>query len=237
MSKFVSLFFGLFVLVALPSIGWADSLELNEDAVKAAIIEEFEEQGTQGELDLELFGGQSSFTIDNAKTAKVMVSQLKKDELQNKFTCQLEIFADGKPFARTSISGKYYVLNEVYVPSKNIAKGETIKAEDLKMIKIRANRVKPSNVTTLEQLVDKDTKRSLKEGKLVLGREVGDVRIIKKGDIVTSVYRTNKMQITAKAEAQENGAKGQTIEAINTKSNKKIYGVVKDATTIEVSIQ
>ena len=38
---------------------------------------------------------------------------LKYEEAQNKFSANVEIFADGKSAANSSLQGKYYILTEV----------------------------------------------------------------------------------------------------------------------------
>ena len=93
-------------------------LMVSEDEVSAAIKKEFVEQGRLEAVDKEFFGGQTVFQIENAQRAKILVEQLEADELQNKFSCKVEIFADGRPFAKTTVSGKFYVLGDIYVPAK-----------------------------------------------------------------------------------------------------------------------
>ena len=86
-------------------------LIVGEDEIRQAIEEEFVEQGQNQALDVEFFGGQTVFHIENAQKAKILVSGLKTDELQNRFSCNAEIFADGKSYARTNITGRYFLLS------------------------------------------------------------------------------------------------------------------------------
>lgn len=212
-------------------------LIVGEDEIREAIEDEFVEQGQNQALDVEFFGGQTVFYIENAQKAKILVSNLKIDELQNKFSCTAEIFADGKFFDRTSMTGRYYVLGEIWVPAKNIQKGEVIKPDMLKQITVRSNRLKPGFMTEKDQLVNKEAKKTLKEGKIVVDRDVGNEMLIKKNDVITVVYKTEKMQITAKVEALKDGARGETIEMLNPKSKKILYGKVVDKDTVEVDVQ
>lgn len=239
MAKWFSLII-LFVMVIVAPLQAEEavsSLFISEDDISAAVKKEFIEQGLDDEIELEFFAGQTSFVLENTKKAKLMVSKLKYDQEQNKFNAEADVFADGKPIARTQLQGRYYLLEETAVPTKNIIKGSIIKADDLKMVKMRRNRIKPNHITMSEKLIDMEAKRSLKEGKLISNREVGKIVLIKKGDVITSIYKTDKMQITAKAEALNDGVRGQKIEAVNTKSKKKMYGIVIDADTIEVNVQ
>lgn len=236
MSGFLkSILFLLCVTGAVPA--FAETLNVTESDVSRAVAEEFAEQGLDEELELEFFGGKSSFAIENAKKAKIMVGGLKYDETQNKFSVRVEIFADGRSVAVSDLQGKYYVLDEAWVPNRNINKGETLVEQDLKVVKVRRNRLKPTVLSKKEQLVEKEAKRSLKEGKLINEREVGSRILVRKGDIVTLVYKSGQMQITAKGEALSDGAKNQKIEAENTKSKKKVYGIVTDTDTVEVNFQ
>lgn len=227
----------VFMLGLIGGVKADNLLIVGEDEIREAIEEEFIEQGQDKTLDLEFFSGQTMFHIENAQKAKVLVSGLKIDELQNKFSCSVEIFADGKAYARTSVMGKFYIMGEIYVPSKNILKGEIISPEALKVLTVRMNRVKPNFLIEKEQLVNKEAKKVLKEGKIVLDREVGSKVLIKKGDIVTVVYKTNMMQITAKVEALGGGSKGDKIEMLNPKSKKVLYGEIIDRDTVIVEMQ
>ena len=166
-----------------------------------------------------------------------MIVNLKIDETQERFSSQAEIYVDGQVKGKTELSGKFYKLAEVYVPSRNIKKGEIIKEGDLKPIKIRNGRIKNTHITDKEKLYNKEAKRMLKEGKLIVDNDVGEKIIIRKGDVITALYATPHMQISAKVEAQEDGAKGEKIELLNNKSQKHIYGEVIDAETVKVDIQ
>ena len=231
--RFVYFISFLFLLTAF-NANAEDLLIVREDEIAEAIKEEFVEQGMEETADLEFFGGQTFFQIEDARTAKILVSDLKTDELQNKFSCKVEIFADGKAYAKTEVQGKYYVLGEVYVPARNINKGEVITEDMLKTIRIRMNRIKPANVIDKDKLINKETKKSLKEGKVVNARDIGNKILIRRNDIVTIVYKTDKMQITAKVQAMSDGAKGEKIEVMNTKSKKVLFAEVIDANTVEI---
>ncbi len=222
-----------FIFASIIDAAYA-AVNIVEADIAAAVKKEFVERGFEQELELELFGGQTGFIIEDASQFKIMVSALKYDELQNKFSAEVEIFADGKHHADTSLQGKYYPLEEVSVPTRNISKGEEIKKEDLKKISVRSNRIKPQYVTEEDKLIGKEAKRAIKDGRMINEKDVGEKVIIKKGDVVTSVYKTKNMQITAKTEALSDGFISGKIEIMNIKSKKTMFGRVIDANTVEI---
>ncbi len=235
MSKvllFISIsFFALGIMTAKADVS------VTSDDIETALVEEFSAQGVDDEIELEIFGGQTRFFVPQAKSFKLMVSNLKFDEMQNKFSAEVEVFADGKTAGKTSLMGKYYPVEEIYVPARNLDKGEVIQESDLKKIKVRSTRIKPNYVTSAEKLIGKEVKRALKVGKVISSKEVGEEILVHKNDKVNLQYKTDRMQITAVGVAQEDGAKGQKIEVENTHSHKKVFGTVIDANTLEVDFQ
>lgn len=232
MAKFWSILIA--IMLAATTVLAGDFLLLGETELADAIKKEFVEQGVDEEIELEFFGGQTSFAIENSQQAKVLVSRLKYDADANKFSANAEIFADGKAYAKTTLSGRYFVMTEAWVPAQTIEKDTVIKENMLKKIPLRNTRLKAVMIQDKAKLVDMQAKKTLKEGKLVNEREVGPLVLIKKGKMVTSVYVSKGMQITAKAEALEDGVKGQNIEVMNTKSNRKFFAKVVDADTVEI---
>ncbi len=210
---------------------------VREDDIASAVKTEFVNNGVEDELDLEFFGGRTSFSIAGASSFKIMITDLKFSEQQDKFSCRAEIYADGKLFAATDLTGKFYRIGEISVPARDIGKGEIIHNEDLKLVKMRRNRIKSANVTDKDKMLNKEAKRMLKEGKLITANDLGEKMLIKKGDVVTALYATPHMQITAKVQALEDGAKGRKIELLNTKSKKNLYGEVIDAETVKIDVQ
>ncbi|MBR6663562.1 MAG: flagellar basal body P-ring formation protein FlgA [Alphaproteobacteria bacterium] len=232
MTKFGKFISAFLMLLALPVQA---SVLLGEDDFRTAIVAEFVEQGVDENIEVEFFGGQTSFVFESAKKAKIMISQIDINEDQSKFSAKAEIFADGELQDRTMLTGKFYKLQEVYVPVRDIDKGEIITKDNLEPKQMRSNRIKNDVLTSFEQLDGKQAKKKIKVGRLIANRDVGDVIVVKKGSKVTSLYKKKGLQITASAEALEDGAKGQSIEVENTKSKKKFMAKVVDAETVEIT--
>ncbi len=72
---------------------------------------------------------------------------------------------------------------------------------------------------------------------MIADREVGPVILIKKGKVVTSVYKSKDCKLRRVRKLWKDGAKGQSIEVMNTKSSKKFYATVVDADTVEIDGQ
>ena len=233
----------LFYIFIIPLLGIFSAsganaaLSVTTDDVTEAVREAFMDEGVDADMDIEFFGGSTTFALPQDSDFKIMVSGLKYDEVNNKFTCTIDVFSEGQNIGSSELIGKYYLLDGVFVPARNINKGEIISDADLKKVMVRRNRIKDVNITSKDKLINKEAKRMLKSGKLIMNSEVGDKILIKKGDYVTAIYQTAKMQITTRAQAQEDGSKNDRIELQNPKSKKAIFGTVIDSETVQIEIQ
>lgn len=232
--------YGLIILIGLLAAVCVQAKELltiGLDEMSQAVRQEFVEQGIGGDIELEFFGGQTAFVLENVNEAKILISGLDVSEGQNKFTAEAEIFADGKLMDKTKLFGRYFVLTEVFMPAHDIAKDEIIKEGDLIKIKVRSNRLRDDSVAVKDDLVGKQATRQIKADRPISSRDIREEIIVKKGQIVTAVYTHKGLQITSKTEAQENGAKGQRIKLLNTKSQREIIGKVMDKNTVEIEAE
>ena len=228
-------------IILLGLISWAvpalaEVLDVTEKEILDAVRQEFIDRGVAEDknLDLELFGGQTNFQIEGAQDAKILINNFKADENLGRFSCEAEIFADRKSVYKSQLQGKFFLLTKVWVPAKNIAKGELITADMLKNKNIRKSKLKPFMVTDKDKLIGMAAQHSLREDKIINEKDIGAKIAIQRNDIVLAVYRTPQMQITTKAIAQQDGAVGQRIELQNAKTHKTLTGIVQDASTVVI---
>ena len=231
MYKLLATFLGL---VLLPFA--VNAKEITGVDLLKAIETEFAEQGIANTVELEIFGGKTNFEA-NSEDVKILISKLKVDDDNNKFTSSAEIFAGGNSVEKTELLGRFFVMKEVYLPTRDIAKGEVIKSEDLKPVLMRENRVKKDAITEADNMVGKQAIRLLKKDKLIVNKDVRDEIVVKKGQEVTVIYKNKGLQITSKMEAVEDGSNGSFIKFINTKSNKEVIAKVVDKNTAEIKAE
>ncbi len=232
--------FGLSFLIcifAFLQVEAKEALTVESEDISLAVREEFANQGKGEDIELEFFGGQTSFVLENAEAFKIMISELDANEETGKFTAKAEIFADGKPADESKLLGRYFELVKVCVPAREIAKGKIIEAEDLAEVKMRSSRLRADIITAKEDLLGKQAARLIKADKPIDKRDIREEVLITKGQIVHALYRHKGLQITSQAEALEDGAKGQRIRLLNTKSLKEIIGKVLDKNMVKIKVE
>ena len=207
--------------------------EVNSIDFMKAIEREFAEQGIADMIELEIFGGQTDFVTNDAKEVKILVSDLKADD-NNKFTVNAEIFADGVSIGKSDLLGRFFVMKEVYVPARNIAKDEVVTVDAIKPMLTRENKIKKDALVDADSIIGKQAVRLLKVDSIVTERDLRNEVVVKKGQNLTIIYKNKGLQITSKMTALSDGGRGDLIKFINTKSSKEVLAKVIDKNSAEV---
>ena len=212
-----------------------DVVSLGPQDFSFAVKKEFAEQGLGEDVEIEFFGGQTSYVVEHVDTVKIMISGLDISEGQNRFTAKAEIFADGKPFSLTKLYGRYFVVMEVVLPAKDILKDEVIKKEDLVKTTMRSNRVREDMAIREEDLLGKQAVHLIKANKPIQMKDIREEVVVRKGTTVTAIYQHRGLQIVSKLEALEDGSKGHYIKVRNTKSGKELSAKVVNKNVVEIA--
>ena len=125
-----------------------------------------------------------------------------------------------------TITGEIHRLMDVPVLSRRAAPGDIIAASDIEWISVRDKRLSSHVILDDAKLVGMSPKRPIAENRPIRISEIRMPILVKKGARVTVTYRTPHLQLTATGKSLQNGAKGDTIQVRNLRSNKTIDATV-----------
>lgn len=123
--------------------------------------------------------------------------------------------------AKTSASAE---ARTVRVPTlrRPVARGETITESDLLWVESNARRLPRTALTEADDLVGMSARRYLSAGRAILARDVTPPLAVRKGDLVTIVYTTPFMTLTARGRVLEDAPAGQAVRTLNAHSKSLI---------------
>ena len=143
----------------------------------------------------------------------------------------------GDPAAvRRRITGHLVFHVEVPVLDRVIAPGATIEADDLATVKVRRDRLGTDVASDPQQIVGKTPRRPLQIGAPVRLGDLERPLLVHKDELVTILFATANLQLTAQGKALEDGAKDALVHIANTKSNRVIDATVVAAGTVTVTM-
>lgn len=126
------------------------------------------------------------------------------------------------------------LLREVYVPRRQINRGEPLVASDFEVQTRDILDTPAPIVPATELLSDYELNGSLAPGLPLLWRDIEAKPLVRKGQVVEMVASEGFMRISIKAQALENGRMGDFISVRNLTTRKDIQARILDEQTVQV---
>jgi flagella basal body P-ring formation protein FlgA len=176
-------------------------------------------------------GAQQHLLAGIPADAALTVENLDVAATGHHFTATLVNAASGERYA---VAGKEYAVLDVPVPSRKIAEGDLIRAEDLGTVPQREDQLRSDTVVKADTLIGKVAKRPLEANLPVQERNLGLPVVMKRGDLVTMIVTGNGITLTAQGRALSDAGMGETVKLANAASNRTVEGVVTGTNTATV---
>jgi flagellar basal body P-ring formation protein FlgA len=213
------------------------SKRISAEAVKNAIVAAIADAGSIEDIssvDFQFEATAMELEIGTDVEATLGVQDLVVDDRSGRFTATVVVPATGAAVASTQVSGQRIELTDVPVLAVRRMPGEVILASDVKWAQVRTDRIASNTVLDPAQIIGMTPRRPLKMGEQLRASDLDRALTIRKGSLVTITLQSAQMTLTVLGRALEDGAQGQPIQVVNTKSNRVVQGVVQDAGTVVV---
>jgi len=209
---------------------------ISKDEIKAKILEALKSELPTLE--------QYSINFDNRVTAlhlptdiapTVTVRKIDRDRISNRFFAVLVTPTEQPGARRFTITGKLFRMVEIPVVTRRIRKGDIVEKDDVQTITMRADKLGPNVLMSVEELIGKSPKRTLIEHRPIRTGDVREPLLVKRSSLVTMIYQTRFMRISARGKAKQNGSLGDTVRVLNSGSKKIVEGTVTGPGEITVT--
>ncbi len=212
------------------------SQTLGPQAIEAALRQALERRGAAGADDLELVLDNPAASLQLPPDAEpsLAVVGLSYDPASGRFSARLAAPAGPAPLTRATVTGRAVTMTEVPVLSRRMTPGEVIRPGDLDWRRLPAGRLAKNAVIDPANLLGKAPRRAIRPGEPVRATDLREPVLVPKNSLVTLMLETERMVLTVQGRALEDGARGQVVRVMNTKSNTIVTGVVSKAATVRV---
>jgi len=140
---------------------------------------------------------------------------------------------DGQIQSNKSIRVEIEALAQIAVAAADLHRGEIITATDIEFNYQDVSRVS-SPIFTLDEVIGKRLKRSVRLGQPLARKLVEFPPVIKRGDLVVINAQSKGLLLTAAGKAKEDGRAGETILVVNSNSGKEVLCRVVAPGQVEV---
>lgn len=165
----------------------------------------------------------------------LVVDRLGFDPASARFSADLSVPDSGVPAVRAAVSGHAAAMVDVPVVNRRIEPGTVIRARDVAWSRERATRVNRTIVRETGQIIGKSPRRPLRAGEPIVANDLRAPVTVAKNTLVTIRLVTDHMVLTAQGRALDDGATGDVVRVMNTKSHTVIDAAVIESGLVQVS--
>ncbi|MDA0786062.1 MAG: flagellar basal body P-ring formation chaperone FlgA [Proteobacteria bacterium] len=207
---------------------------VNGDTVRDTIARELAERGFGEEFDIELSNHNLMIHIDSSLPGTVGIASLSVDPSSERFNAIITVPAGDPRAKRLTVAGRMFAMLNVPVPVTTLRPGETIRADDIIWKPVRARLVRDNTVTDTDDLIDMEPRRALRQDTPVRRADLRRPQSVSKGDVVTMLYQTSTMTLSATGLAEGSGTDGDIIRVRNRQTKLVIDARITGPDRVEV---
>ncbi|MEZ5815113.1 MAG: flagellar basal body P-ring formation chaperone FlgA [Alphaproteobacteria bacterium] len=194
--------------------------------VQEALKAELGANGLSGKFNVALTSGDGEIILPPSEDKSVEVESLSFNGDRNRFEATLVAPSKDNVIVREKVRGSVQRLTTLPVLRGTIQNGDIIGMDDLDFIDMRSEFIQHDMVMDADALIGMTARRILHAGEPVKSNEVQPPQIVKRGELITMVFKNGALSLTAKGKALESGARGEMIRVVNTDSSKTLQARV-----------
>jgi flagella basal body P-ring formation protein FlgA len=147
---------------------------------------------------------------------------------------KIEFLVNGSQAAKRRVTGKVDLYAKVVVAKMGMARRHVLEPEDVEVVRMRLNDIHGAVASYPDEVVGLRTRVPVAMGEVLMLTRLERAPLIRRGDIVSMIYTSGTLKVTAKGRAQQTGYKGGNIKLLNMASKREVYGKVLDSGTVLV---
>jgi flagella basal body P-ring formation protein FlgA len=128
------------------------------------------------------------------------------------------------------------VYRDVVVAAELLSRGSVLTADDVRLASVDLAELPHGYLLDISDSIGKKLKRRLQAGTALTPMALEQPQIIKRGQRVTILARSGRMEVRMAGKALDHGAVGKRIGVVNLSSKQKLEGVVTESGEVMVDI-
>lgn len=213
-----------------------DSNSLNAKKIKELVAVELAKVAPHKDLDIAL--DNQTLEIHRAKNEPLTYhfAEVKYDPIKNRFETSLIVDKTGSSDADIiNISGRAMMMVQVAILTHNVTTGDALSERDIEWTRVAVDKAGSNAVTDASRLANSESRRNLNAGNVLRMNDLRGAKLVTKGSIITIAVETPLMTLNTQGRAMADGAMGDTIQVMNTQSNRSVDAVVVASGKVSVS--
>lgn len=165
--------------------------------------------------------------VEASSSAEPRIAQFHYEARSQRFSGVIEV-ADSALLRKSPlrVSGILVETAEVVILARNVERGETIRDSDLFVERRPRNEIAADVLSAQESVIGLAAKRPLRGGQPVRAGDLMKPDLVNRNDMVTILFETGGITLTARGKALASGAEGDVISVLNPQSKRTLQATV-----------
>jgi flagella basal body P-ring formation protein FlgA len=195
------------------------------EEIDAALRADLSRLGLDPDAELDL-GPLLPPVVPPAAAAQVSAENTALDATTGRFSTTLVVLAEGMPTARMRLAGRAVPTQPAVIATRRIALGEVVGAADARLVRLRAERVRPGTAQRLDQVVGQQLRRPMAAEMPFASADLAAPAMVEKNALVTVVLEAPGLSLSVQGRALEAAPRGALVPVMNLASRAVVEGEV-----------
>ena len=148
------------------------------------------------------------------------------DAATGRFSATLVVLAEGMPTVRMRLAGRAVPTQPAVVATRRIGLGEVVGPADARLVRLRAERVRPGTAQRLDQVVGQQLRRPMTAEMPFASADLAAPAMVEKNALVTMVLEAPGLSLSVQGRALEAAPRGAVVPVMNLASRSVVEGEV-----------
>jgi flagella basal body P-ring formation protein FlgA len=203
------------------------------EEIDAALRADLSRLGLDPDAELDL-GPLLPPVVPPAAMALVSAENTALDAATGRFSSTLVVQAEGVPTERMRLSGRAVPTRPAVVATRRIGLGETVGAGDARLVRLRAERVRPGTAERLDEVVGQRLRRPMAAEMPFASADLSAPPLVEKNAPVTVVLEAPGLSLSVQGRALEAAPRGAVVPGMNQASRSVVEGEVVGPNRVRV---
>ncbi|MBV1797969.1 flagellar basal body P-ring formation chaperone FlgA [Siccirubricoccus sp. G192] len=205
------------------------------DEIEAMLRAELLRLGLDPEAELDL-GTLPPPMVPPTAALQLAIEAASFDPTSNRFAAILVVMAEGMPTARLRLAGRALATQPVVLATRRLALGEVIGPGDLRLVRLRAERVRPGAAQHPGEVVGRQLRRPMAGDMPFMAADLAAPSLVEKNALVTMLLEAPGLSLSAQGRALEAAPRGGLVPVMNLASRSIVEGQVIGPNRVRVAM-
>jgi flagellar basal body P-ring formation protein FlgA len=195
------------------------------EEIDAALRADLSRMGLDPDAELDL-GALLPPVVPPAALAQLSTENTTLDAATGRFSATLVVLAEGMPTVRMRLAGRAVPTQFAVVATRRIGLGEVVGPADARLVRLRAERVRPGTAQRLDQVVGQQLRRPMTAEMPFASADLAAPAMVEKNALVTMVLEAPGLSLSMQGRALEAAPRGAVVPVMNLASRSVVEGEV-----------